>query len=121
MVTKIDRLARLQTSIALSPSSLRGVWHSRSWMIPRSIRKLIMGILALIAEFENDIRRERQMDGITKAKAEGARFGKKPMAEEKIAEIKALRADGNTVPEIMRQMGLSKSTVYRALGSRRRC
>ena len=57
------------------------------------------------------------MDGITKAKAEGVRFGKKPMAEEKIAEIKALRADGNTVPEIMRQMGLSKSTVYRALGS----
>ena len=30
--------------------------------------KLIMGILALIAEFENDIRRERQMDGIAKAK-----------------------------------------------------
>jgi Resolvase, N terminal domain len=30
--------------------------------------KLIMGILALIAEFENDIRRERQQDGINKAK-----------------------------------------------------
>ena len=30
--------------------------------------KLVMGILSLIAEFENDIRRERQMDGITKAK-----------------------------------------------------
>ncbi len=33
--------------------------------------KLIMGILALIAEFENDIRRERQQDGINKAKAQG--------------------------------------------------
>jgi DNA invertase Pin-like site-specific DNA recombinase len=34
-------------------------------------RKLVMGILALIAEFENDIRRERQMDGIAKARDRG--------------------------------------------------
>ena len=37
-----------------------------------------MGILALIAEFENDIRRERQMDGIKKARERGIRFGRKP-------------------------------------------
>jgi DNA invertase Pin-like site-specific DNA recombinase len=40
--------------------------------------KLVMGILALIAEFENDIRRERQMDGIAKAKERGVKFGRKP-------------------------------------------
>ena len=33
-----------------------------------------MGILALIAEFENDIRRERQMDGIKKARERGTRL-----------------------------------------------
>jgi hypothetical protein len=38
-----------------------------------------MGILALIAEFENDIRRERQMDGIKKARERGTRFGRKPV------------------------------------------
>jgi DNA invertase Pin-like site-specific DNA recombinase len=38
-----------------------------------------MGILALIAEFENDIRRERQMDGIKKAHERGVRFGRKPL------------------------------------------
>ena len=38
----------------------------------------MMGTLALIAEFENDIRREHQMDGIAKAKERGARFGRKP-------------------------------------------
>jgi DNA invertase Pin-like site-specific DNA recombinase len=42
-------------------------------------RKLVMGILALIAEFENDIRRERQMDGIKKARDRGTRFGRKPL------------------------------------------
>ena len=39
--------------------------------------KLVMGIVALIAEFENDIRRERQMDGIAKAKHRGVKFGRK--------------------------------------------
>ena len=76
-----------------------------------------MGILALIAEFENDIRRERQMDGITKAKERGTRFGRKPeLTPEKIAEVKSLRTGGTTVPEIIRRIGLSKATVYRALG-----
>jgi len=41
--------------------------------------KLVMGILALIAEFENDIRHERQMDGIKKARERGTRFGRKPL------------------------------------------
>jgi DNA invertase Pin-like site-specific DNA recombinase len=76
--------------------------------------KLVMGILALIAEFENDIRRERQMDGIAKAKEQGVHFGRKrDLSAEKIAEIKSLRADGST--DIIRRVGLSKATVYRAL------
>ena len=78
--------------------------------------KLVMGILALIAEFENDIRRERQMDGIAKAHERGVRFGRKrELTDEAITEIKALRDAGNTVPAIMREKGLSKSSVYRAL------
>ena len=75
-----------------------------------------VGILALIAEFENDIRRERQQDGINKAKAEGVRFGPKPILTAEVVEkIKALRAEGLTVPEIMRRTKLSKSSIYRAL------
>ena len=80
--------------------------------------KLIMGILALIAEFENDIRRERQQDGINKAKAEGVRFGPKPLlTTEVVKTIKELRADGATVPEIIRRTKLSKASVYRALNA----
>ena len=53
--------------------------------------KLVMGILALIAEFENDIRRERQMDGIAKAKERGVHFGRKPeLTPERVAEIKVI-------------------------------
>ena len=75
-----------------------------------------MGILALIAEFENDIRRERQQDGINKALERGVRFGRKPLLTEKVvATVKGLRADGATIPEIMRRTRLSEASVYRAL------
>ena len=58
-----------------------------------------MGILALIAEFENDIRRERQMDGIAKAKERGTRFGRKPdLTPERIAEIKPCALMGLRCP-----------------------
>ena len=51
-------------------------------------RKLVMGILALIAEFENDIRHERQMDGIAKARERGVKFGRKrELTDAAIAEI----------------------------------
>jgi len=69
-----------------------------------------MGILALIAEFENDIRRERQMDGIAKATERGVHFGRKlALPADCVAEIKALRVAGATIPHIMRLMGLSKA------------
>ena len=75
-----------------------------------------MGILALIAEFENDIRKERQMDGIARAKEQGVKFGRKLyLTPQRVAEIKSMRAAGTTVPEIMRQMKLSKTAIYGAL------
>ena len=71
--------------------------------------KLIMGVLALIAEFENDIRRERQMEGIKKARERGTRFGRKPfLIPETIQQVGKLRKSGKTVPEIMRQTSLSR-------------
>ena len=74
-----------------------------------------MGILALIAEFENDIRRERQLDGIAKAKERGVRFVQPKLTEKMVEDIRKLRSSETTVPEIMRQTGLSKASVYREL------
>lgn len=72
-----------------------------------------MGILALIAEFENDIRRKRQMDGIKKARERGVCFGRKPLLVDK--RVRKLRRAGQIVPQIMRQTQLSKASAYRAL------
>ena len=80
--------------------------------------KLVMGVLALIAEFENDIRRERQMDGIKKARERGTRFGRKPiLVPEVVQKVRKLRKGGKTVPEIIRLTDLSKASIYRALAT----
>ena len=58
------------------------------------------------------------MDRIAKVKDRGVRFGRKPLLVSKtVEEIRALREAGETVPAIMRQTGLSKASVYRALGT----
>jgi DNA invertase Pin-like site-specific DNA recombinase len=122
-VTKIDRLARSTSDLYQIVSSLgdKGVQFKviddPSIDTTSRTGKLVMGILALIAEFENDIRHERQMDGIKKARERGVRFGRKPrLVPEKVEQIRELRAAGTTVPEIIRQTGFSKASVYRALG-----
>jgi DNA invertase Pin-like site-specific DNA recombinase len=80
--------------------------------------KLLLGILALIAEFENDIRRERQLDGIAKAKMNGVKFGRKlEITDAVVEEIKTMRHDEKlTITQIMKAKDLSKASVYRALG-----
>jgi DNA invertase Pin-like site-specific DNA recombinase len=120
--TKLDRVARSTADLYRIVSQLteRGiafkVLDDPSIDTTSRTGKLVMGILALIAEFENDIRRERQQDGINKALERGVRFGRKPLLTEKVvATVKGLRADGATIPEIMRRTRLSEASVYRAL------
>jgi DNA invertase Pin-like site-specific DNA recombinase len=122
LVTKLDRLARSTADLYRMVSQLteRGiafkVLDDPSIDTTSRTGKLVMGVLALIAEFENDIRRERQQDGINKALERGVRFGRKPLLTGKVvATVKGLRADGATVPEIMRRTRLSKASIYRAL------
>ena len=123
LVTKIDRLARSTSDLYRIVSYLneKGVAFkvTDDPTIDTTSRtgKLVMGILALIAEFENDIRRERQMDGIAKAKDRGVKFGRKlELTAERVKEIRSLRASGETVPAIIKRTGLSKASIYRAFG-----
>ena len=123
LVTKLDRLARSAPDLyrIISMLAEKGVAFkvTDDPTIDTASRtgKLIMGILALIAEFENDIRHERQADGIRNALDRGVKFGRKPiLTEDVVVNVRNLRADGVTVPEIMRRTHLSKASVYRALG-----
>ena len=74
-----------------------------------------MGILALIAEFETEIRRERQMEGIASAKAEGRMGGRPKLLPPKSKEIRGLREGGMSIRQIAAEIGFSKATVQKVL------
>lgn len=77
--------------------------------------RLILTILAGIAEFERSLMLERQRHGIAKAKAEGKYRGRAPTARAKAKEILALKAEGIAVSEIVRRLQVSRSSVHRIL------
>jgi DNA invertase Pin-like site-specific DNA recombinase len=58
-----------------------------------------------VAEFERAIMLERQREGIAKAKADGKYRGRKPTAQAKSEEVRAMRATGSTVPRIVTTLG----------------
>jgi DNA invertase Pin-like site-specific DNA recombinase len=73
-------------------------------------------MLAVIAEFENDLRKDRQMQGINLAKSKGIKFGrKKSLNAEDIQSLRASRIKGLTINELMLNFDISKATTYRYL------
>lgn len=121
IVTRLDRLARSITDLRLIVDGLtaRGVsfrcLQQGTLDTSRSDGKLLLNILAAFAEFEADIRRERQREGIDKVKAEHPeRYqGRRPTVD--VATIRALRDQGHGPSAIAKKTGYGRSTVYRAL------
>ena len=66
------------------------------------------------AEFETNLRRERQLEGIAAAKARGVYKGRKRSIDE--TGVRQLRSQGLGPTEIARRLGIGRASVYRALG-----
>ncbi|TBX98684.1 recombinase family protein [Rhizobium laguerreae] len=120
VVTKLDRLARsisdlvkIKDRLLTKGVTLKVLDPSLDTSTPTG--KLMLSMLGSIAEFERDIMLERQREGIAKAKAEGKYKGRAPTARRKAADVRKLRAEGKTVEAIMKELGLSRSSVFRAL------
>lgn len=76
---------------------------------------MMFSFISIFSEFETNLRRERQMLGIQKARASGKTWGgRQPTSEEKIERIRAMRAKGVTVRTICQKMKVSPNTVYAA-------
>ena len=73
-----------------------------------------MIMLAVFAEFETSLRRERQMEGIAKAKAEGKYKGRKPSINRD--EVAKLKAEGLGATQIAQKLGIGRASVYRVMG-----
>ena len=76
---------------------------------------LILQVLGAVSEFERNVMLERQRHGIAKAKAEGRYKGRAPTARAKTDEVLCLKTQGMSVADIVRQTGISRASVYRAL------
>lgn len=72
----------------------------------------MFNMLASIAEFENDLRTERQAEGIAKAKENGVKFGR---PEKLDAQIYDRRTEGATIGQLAKEFDLGEATIYRAL------
>jgi DNA invertase Pin-like site-specific DNA recombinase len=83
--------------------------------------RLMLVVLAGVSQYETEVRKERQLAGIAKAKAEGKKWGgRKPgtrisLTMEKEALIRQLHAEGKAIAAIARLVGLSRKSVYKAL------
>ena len=122
VVTKLDRLARsvphlsdivahlARKGVALKIDAL-GVDTSTP------TGKLMLNMLGAVAQFEREMMLERQREGISKAKAEGRYKGRKPTAQAKSDEIKALHADHLSIGEIAKRLGIGKGSVHRIIKS----
>ena len=69
-------------------------------------------MLGVFAEFETNLRRERQAEGIKAAKRKGVYRGRPPKLD--MAAIQAKLGAGLSPTEIAREMGISRGTVYKA-------
>jgi DNA invertase Pin-like site-specific DNA recombinase len=78
--------------------------------------RLIFNLLDSIAQFERELTRERMLVGIAKARADGKYKGRAPTARAKAGKVRELRDAGVRPAEIARQVGISRTSVYRVLG-----
>lgn len=124
IVTKLDRLARSTVHLHQIVERLNEkgvgfkVLDDPTLDTTTRTGKLVFGILASIAEFETALRKERQMEGIAKAKAKG-RTGGRPrlVTDEVVAEMIRLHADGLSIRKVAAETGFSKATVQKTLAA----
>ena len=119
VVTRIDRLARslgglqkIVQDLAERGATLQAIEQSIDTGSPAG--KVFVGMLGVFVEFEAAIRKERQADGIAKAKAQGVYKGRKPTVDR--AEVRRLARDGLGATEIAKRLGIGRASVYRVLG-----
>lgn len=118
MVTRIDRLARsvadLERIVAQlndRGAFLRATEQPIDTSTPAGVAFLQM--LGVFAQFETAIRRERQLEGIAKAKAAGVYKGRKPSVDKE--KVRSLHGQGVAASQIAKQLKIGRASVYRAL------
>ena len=123
VVTKLDRLAR---SVSHMGAILEQIEAKGAGLVILSLGservdtstatgKLILNMMVSVAQFEREMMKERQVEGIKRAKADGKYKGRVPSAMKQADKVKALVAAGVARVQVMEQLGMSKASFYRCL------
>jgi DNA invertase Pin-like site-specific DNA recombinase len=120
LVTRLDRLARsvpdlyaIVKRIDEAGATFRAVYQPEA-NTGSPTGKLLLGILGLVAEFENDLRRDRQLEGIARAREEGKYRGKRAVLE--ADKVLAAYREHGSYGAAAKALGCSKASVGRILG-----
>ena len=123
VVTKLDRLAR---SVAHMGDLLEQIEAKGAGLVILSMGnervdtstatgKLILNMMVSVAQFEREMMKERQVEGIKRAQAEGKYKGRVPKAMQQADKVKALVEAGVDRVKVQEQLGMSKASYYRCL------
>ncbi|MBA3469930.1 MAG: recombinase family protein [Herpetosiphonaceae bacterium] len=121
VVTKLNRLARSTLHLCQLAETLQ-----RKGVALRVLDQaidtsdatglLLFNMLGAIAQFETEIRAERQLEGIANARARGVAFGRRPaLTPEQVVELRERRQQGILIKTLMADYGLGKTALYRYL------
>ena len=123
VVTKLDRLAR---SVSHMGDLLEQIEAKGAGLVILSMGnervdtstatgKLVLNMMVSVAQFEREMMKERQVEGIKRAQAEGKYKGRVPKAMQQADKVKALVAAGVDRVKVQEQLGMSKASYYRCL------
>lgn len=120
VVTRIDRLARsvgdLQGIVRrLQEKGAALACTEQPVDTTTAAGKAFLDMLGVFAEFETNLRRERQLEGIAQAKSSGVYTGRKPSIDADL--VRKLRSDGIGAAAIARQLNIARASVYRLLSA----
>src|SRR6266480_611586 len=118
MVTRIDRLARsigdlqdIVRALKARGASLKAIEQPID--TSTAAGKCFLDMLGVFAEFETNLRRERQLEGIADAKARGVYKGRRASIDP--VQVKRMKADGMGPSAIAKTLKIGRASVYRAL------
>jgi DNA invertase Pin-like site-specific DNA recombinase len=121
MVTRIDRLARsigdlqdIVRAVKAKGASLKATEQPID--TTSAAGKAFLDMLGVFAEFETNLRKERQAEGIAKAKAAGVYKGRPPSID--VMKVRDLKKKGLGASEIAKALKIGRASVYRALDAR---
>jgi DNA invertase Pin-like site-specific DNA recombinase len=119
VVYALDRLGRSTVDVLtqinlLTERGIRLVILKQGFDTDTPAGKLALTMFAAFAEFEHSIRKERQIEGIARARTEGKYQGRKPkLSAEQQAELQRRFNANENRSELARQFGIDRATVHR--------